>query len=57
MSLEKENRAQICITNDPRQTRLDGRCILVKILPIQAHTGLETQTVSSTETGELYGRL
>ena len=42
-------------TNDPCQTSLDGRCVLVEILAVETHTSLEAQAVAGTETCELYG--
>ena len=43
-------------TNDPGQTRLDGRRVLVEVLAVKTHAGLEAKTVAGAEACQLHGR-
>ena len=43
-------------TNDPGQTGLDRRRVLVKVLAVKTHASLEAQAIAGAEACELYGR-
>jgi len=40
-------------TDNPAEAGFDGRNVFVQVLTIQTHPGFESETVSSTETGQL----
>ena len=40
-------------TDDPAETGFDGRSVFVEVLTIKTHSGFESETVPSTETGQL----
>lgn len=41
------------LTDNPRQTCLNGRDGLIQVIPVKTHSGFKSKRISSSETGEL----